>query len=302
MSVSVVIANYNGKHLLQKHLPKVFAALGPRDEVIVVDDASTDNSVSFLQSEFPHVNIVKNEHNMRYAMSCNLGVQAAKHEIVILLNNDVSPEANFLDALLSHFENPDVFAVGCLEFDDHGKESGRSIGHFDHGMLSHMRAPDQNKHVSLWAAGGSMAVRKSLWEKFGGFDRLFRPAYKEDIDLSYRAWKAGYIVAFEPRSRVHHQHESTNTTALGKNEIEITSYKNEFLFLWKNLGDFDLMASHLFWLIFYMLPVLGIKTHGRIVLGLIRAKFQGFELLRSRYQAKKLWKISDREVIVKANQ
>jgi GT2 family glycosyltransferase len=301
VNISVVITNYNGSALFRRHLPDVFAAFPAKHEIIVVDDASTDDSAAILEKEFPRVKVVKNAHNMRYAESCNHGVAEAKNEIILLLNNDVSPEPGVLDAVLPHFQDKSVFAVGCLELDDQGRESGRSVGHFKRGMFWHRRAPDQQKTTTFWAAGGSMAVRKSLWLKLGGMDRLFRPAYKEDIDLSYRAWKAGYHVAFEPKARVHHQHESTNASTFGQREIEITSYKNEFLFLWKNLGDVDLLIAHFFWLIFYILPVLGVKTHGRILQGFFRAKLQFFELLKSRAQAKKFWSLSDREVIEKAN-
>lgn len=300
MSVSIVIPNYNGRTVLQKHLPAVLAALSKNEEVIVVDDASTDDSIEYLSKEFPQVKIVKNERNMRFAESCNRGVEVAVHEIIVLLNNDVSPEKEFLRHVVPHFENPSVFAVGCLELDDNGQESGRSIGHFERGMLRHMRAPDQTKTTTLWAAGGSMAVRRSLWQKLGGMDRLFRPAYKEDIDLSYRAWKAGYQVLFEPKARVHHSHETTNLQALGSTNILVISYKNEFLFMWKNITDPSLFLLHVFWLCFYILPVLGWKTRGAVLKGFVLAKLQVFEAVRSRSQVKKFWKLKDSEVLQKA--
>src|SRR6185369_14001537 len=160
MSVSIVITNYNGKEILEKHLPDIVAAASDKDEIIVVDDASTDESVAYLHKAFPQVKVIQNKKNMRYALSCNRGVEASTHELVLLLNNDVSPEKNIVAFLVKHFENPHVFAVGCLELDQHGNESGRSVGKFERGMLRHMRAVDQHKPVTLWAAGGSMAVRK----------------------------------------------------------------------------------------------------------------------------------------------
>ncbi len=94
MKISVVIPNYNGQKLLAKNLSKVIAVC-KNCETIVVDDASTDDSVQFLQIKFPKVKIVKHKKNKRFAVACNSGVKAAQGEIVILLNSDVVPEKDF---------------------------------------------------------------------------------------------------------------------------------------------------------------------------------------------------------------
>jgi GT2 family glycosyltransferase len=223
-------------------------------EIIVVDDASTDNSVSFLKVNFPQIKVVVHQKNKRFAAACNSGVKAAKGKIVVLLNNDVSPEVDFLNPLVKHFADPLVFAVGCKEKDvKEGKIvlSGRGLGEFRRGFLVHWRAEDQNKTDTLWATAGSMAVDKEKWLKFGGMDTLFRPAYWEDIDLSWRAKKTGWKILFEPRSIVVHQHETTNILAFGKKQMKVFAYKNQFLFVWKN-GNLDMLIQHLFWLPYHL--------------------------------------------------
>ena len=256
MLLSVVIPNYKSRRLLEKNLPAVLRAClaarrtCPKVEIIVVDDASTDDSVAFLKKNYPQIRLVVHSENLRFAAACNSGVAAAQGKIVVLLNNDVAPEKDFLKPLLTHFDDPKVFSVGCLEKDIiAGKTvfSGRAEGEFKKGFLIHWRAEDQMRSETLWAAGGSMAVDRQKWLELGGLDRLFRPAYWEDIDLSWWAHKKGWKILFEPRSVVVHHHESTNVSAFGRPQMKTFAYKNQFLFVWKN-GSVGMLASHLFWL------------------------------------------------------
>lgn len=296
MNVSVVIPTYNGKELLQKHLPAVLASLKASDEVIIVDDASTDNTVEFLKEKYPHIIIVLHEKNMRFAVSCNDGVRRASNDICVLLNNDVSPTKEFLKPLLKHFDDDLVFAVGCLEENDHHIVSGRALGKFTRGMLIHKRAENQEKTTTLWASGGSMACRKNIWLKIGGMDSLFAPAYWEDIDLSYRAMKMGYGVSFEPNAKVFHHHETTNKSVLGSNNLSIISYRNMFIFYWKNITDIQLLHEHLLWL-FYHVIVGGVRTHGQLMIGFVKAVMVLPSVLVRRKQMKTLWKRTDKEII-----
>jgi len=266
MKISVVIPNYNGRRLLEKNLPAVIRACqnwrNEGWEVIVVDDASTDDSVEFLKENYPQVKIVKHLENQRFAAACNSGVRTARGGIVVLLNNDVSPEVNFLEPLIKHFEDPKVFAVGCKEREViKGKViySGRSGAKFERGFLVHWRAADQNKKDTFWATGGSMAVDRKKWLEIGGMDILFKPAYWEDIDLSWRARKKGWKIIFEPNSIVNHHHETTNISVFGRQQMKIFAYKNQFLFVWKN-GDWRMLGSHVLWLPYHFFKALFSKN------------------------------------------
>lgn len=300
MRVSVVIPTHNGRHLLEKHLLAVLACLRSGDEVIVVDDASTDNSVEFLKETYPLVHLVQHKNTLRYAQSCNDGVAVAKNPLIFLLNNDVSPDPNALSTVVSHFAHTMVGAVGFLEYDASGKVQGRSVGSFQRGMFVHARAKEQTAGPTMWAAGGSMVMRTDLWKKLGGMDTLFRPAYSEDIDLGYRTWKAGFGVFFEPNSLVFHDHETTNLSVFGKTKIEIMSYKNAFLFLWKNVTDTRILLSHLLWLPYHIIYG-GLRSHGLLIFGLIQAVLQMDEVLRARRKAGKTAVISDQNVMKNAH-
>ena len=245
MKFSIVIPNYNGSHLLKENLPKVIKAAEDA-EIIVVDDASTDDSLKTLAS-FPAVRVVRHRTNQRFAKACNSGVAAARGELVVLLNSDVAPQQNFLEFLSKHFENKKIFAVGCMEIVGK-KKRGKSTGRFEQGLLVHNQAKDMGAGPTLWAFGGSAAFDRGKWLMLGGMDPLFRPAYWEDIDLSYRAWKRGWEVRFEPASIVYHEPESTNLVAFGSLRMKIISTRNQILFVWKNIHSRTLIAKHLIWL------------------------------------------------------
>ena len=211
--------------------------------------------MAFLKKKFPKVKVVVHQKNQRFAAACNTGAKIAKGEVVVLLNNDVFPQKDFLKFLLSHFKDPKVFSVGCKEKsikDGKVVYSGRAEGKFVRGFLVHWRAENQDKNDTLWTAGGSMAVDRKKYLELGGMDTLFRPAYWEDIDLCFRARKRGWKVLFEPKSLVFHQHESTNISAFGKKRMRLFALKNQFLFVWKN-GDVKMLLQHFFWLPYHFL-------------------------------------------------
>lgn len=238
MKTSVIIPNYNGKKILEKNLPQVLKLSA--EEFIVVDDGSTDGSVSYIQEKFPQIKIIKNNKNNGFIKSVNKGVRESTGEIIILLNNDVAPVLDFIDTIKKYFENPKVFAVSFNE-----PNWSYAKGEFKNGFLEHSPGPKKDKpHISFWASGGSAAYRKTIWEKLNGFDEIFEPFYWEDIDLSYRAQKLGYEVLWEPKALVSHSHETTISSHFSKRYINIISERNRLLFIWKNITDENLCYEH----------------------------------------------------------
>lgn len=247
--VSIIIPNRNGAELLQKNLPFVLDAAGG-NEIIVVDDASTDASLDLLGKKFPSVKVIKKMHNDGFASSVNMGVREVSGEIVVLLNTDVRPEKDFLAPLVKHFSDPSVFAVGCLEKSLEGGKTvlrGRGEAKWEKGFYIHWRG-EVDKTTTAWVSGGSSAFRKSIWEKLGGMDRIYDPFYWEDIDLSYRALKAGYRILFEPKSVVVHEHEiGAIKREYSAIRVKIIAYRNQFLFIWKNLSGLNMVLAHAIW-------------------------------------------------------
>lgn len=256
MTTSVVIPAYKGKDLLQKNLPAI-AKLGA-DEIVIVDDASPDDLSEFLTANYPQIKIVKHAKNMRFPKSVNDGFKAASGQIVLLLNQDTAPDSTALKVVMSHFQNPQVFAVNL-------NENSRSWARadFKNGFLEFTNGVlDDQIHTSFWGSGGSAAFRKSLWNKLGGFDTVFTPGYFEDLDLGWRAHLAGYTILWDPHAKITHAAESTNKEEFEPVYLRRIKERNYLLTHWKNL-DFPRLLEHKFFLILrilrhpgYLIPTL----------------------------------------------
>lgn len=252
--VSVVIPNYNGKELLRKNLPSVIKNC-PNCQIIIIDDASIDGSIEFVQKNFKEIKIIKLEKNRGFAYAVNRGVKEASGDLVLLLNSDVSPRKNFLKSALEHFNNVQVFAVGLADLShEDGKivTRGRGGASFNKGFVSHFKLPSISGET-LWVSAGSGIFDKKKLLDLGGFDEIFAPFYWEDIDLSFRAWQIGYRCIFERKSEVDHFHkEGAIRKSKSKFLIKTVSYKNQFLFVWKNISDPLYLTGHILWLPYHL--------------------------------------------------
>jgi len=241
MKFSIIIPNWNGEKLLKKNLPAVFSS--GADQVVVVDNGSNDGSVALLknlQAQYSQLKIIFNPKNLGFARAVNQGVKEAKNEIVALLNNDVVPEKDFLKPLVKDFQDEKVFAVSLNE-----PQWSWAKGKWVKGFIEHETGPKtKTPHLSFWANGGSGAFRKSIWLELGGLDEIFAPFYWEDIDLSYRAWKRGFKILWEPQSVVHHQHETTIGLRFNQKYVDLIAQRNQLLFIWKNTTDFRMLLVH----------------------------------------------------------
>lgn len=298
MTVSVVIPNYNGENILGKNLPKVIEASG-NAEIIVVDDGSRDKSLEKLSSFKEKIKIIKNEKNLGFSASINRGVSVAKGEIIVLLNTDVIPERSFLTPLLDHFDDDSVFAVGCMDKSIEGNKTilrGRGLGRWRKGLLVHSRG-EVNKMNTLWINGGSGAFRKSIWNKLGGFNPLYSPFYWEDIDLSYRALKCGYKIIFEPKSIVIHEHEKGAIKSAYSNfKIRTIAYRNQFIFVWKNISDYSMKLNHIFWLPFHVFSAL-LRLDLAFIKGILAAFILLPEIIKYNHIERKLFVLKDSQVL-----
>lgn len=304
MNISVVIPNYNGKELLEKNLPKILEIIKSykdgNAEVIVVDDASTDESRKFL-SEFRGIVCLQNEKNLGFSSTVNKGVEKTRGEIIILLNTDVSPKKDFLEPLLSHFKDEKVFAVGCMDKSIEGDNivlRGRGLGEWRRGFLVHKKG-EVDKTDTLWVSGGSGAFRKSIWEKLGGLNELYNPFYYEDIDLSYRGLKSGYKILFEPKSVVEHYHEKGSIkNKYSPSEVKRIAYRNQFIFSWENATDFNLQVLEIIWLPYHLVKAF-LRLDLQFILGFFSALILLPKVIKSSLKAQKVFVLSDREVISK---
>lgn len=315
MDISIIIPNYNGAYLLETNIPKVIeAVVGYRKgniEIIIPDDASTDHSLHVIH-ELIHKNkhkyislrYVENRKNKGFSGNVNSGVKLATGDVLVLLNTDVIPHKGFLEPLLDHFTDEKVFGVGCVDESIEGSDvvlRGRGIGEWKRGFLVH-RAGDVTKTNTLWVSGGSSAFKKSIWDKLGGLNELYNPFYWEDIDLSYRAQKAGYTVLLEPKSRVIHEHsKGAIKTSQRPFRIREIAFRNQFFFVWLNITDIILLLTHIFWVPAYIIKTLA-SGDSAFLFGFLEALSKLPQVLHSREKTVKLFVKKDREVIANAHE
>jgi GT2 family glycosyltransferase len=237
-SISVVIPNYNGVHLLPDTLPAVFDALeksGLPYEVIISDDCSTDNSVSFLQSNYPRIKLLRNEKNEGFSPTINKGVFAAANSHILLLNSDVKLTTNYFKGLLRYFDKEDTFGVmsRIVGWDDDTIQDGGKYPSF-HGLkiktsgnyIPANSEPDQWLY-SMYLSGANTFIDRKKIFLLKGFNEMFAPFYVEDYELSVRAWRIGWKCYYDHDTVCRHKESVTIKTKVKKNQINKIYYRNK---------------------------------------------------------------------------
>ncbi len=247
---SVLIPNYNGR----AHLQTLFDALSAQTftdfEVILGDDASSDDSVVFAESYAGHmaVRVMLNRQNRGFVATVNAAAAAAHGRILVLLNNDTEPEATWLAEVAKQMcIHPDaaIVASKILLFDqrDHLHTAGDTLGvdgiPHNRGVWELDRGQYDAAVEIFGGCGGAMAIRKEVWQALGGFDEEFW-MYLEDVDFSFRARLGGWKVVFAPAARVYHKLSSSGGDTLssfyvGRNTLWVIAKNMPTSLLWRHL-------------------------------------------------------------------
>ncbi len=305
-AASVVIPSWNARDLLEKYLPPLIEALrcNPDNEIVLVDNGSTDGSAAMVRERFPGVRVLALERNLGFGGGANAGVRAARNDIVILLNNDMRVAPDFLPPLLEAFRDPTVFAVSCqIFFSDPKKtreETGLTQGWWEHGSFRvrhRIDAEIKDLYPCFYAGGGSCAVDRWKFLELGGFDPLYEPFYYEDTDLGYQAWKRGWKIYYQPHSVVYHEHRGTIGRRFSPAYIDRVVKKNCLLWTWKNIHEWRRMVSH--YAYNYAAALLSVflgNSHERTSLAGWWGAFLSLpRLIRSRWRARSLSAVDDTE-------
>ena len=211
--VSLVIVNYNGGEKLRRCLSSVVRSVTADDEVIVVDNASTDGSAAKTAEAFSHITLVQAPANVGFGAGGNLGAIRSHGEHLVVLNPDTEVAAGWLEALLAPFaDKPDVGLVTAKILLADPPDRINACGNVVHvsgltlcrGLGAPRAAFDQDEEVPA-ISGAAFAIRRSVFEALGGFDSDFF-LYMEDTDLSWRARLAGWRCWYTPHSVVRHEY------------------------------------------------------------------------------------------------
>jgi hypothetical protein len=213
--VSVVIANYNGKHYLEDCLDSLHIQNFKDFEIILVDNDSSDGSADLVEGEYPDVILIRNPANLGFAEGTNQGIRDSKGEFILTLNNDTRLEPGFLDRILDPMEGNGrvgICASKMLFPDGRINSTGlcisRSGAAWNRGMFQEDKGQYDNKEEVFGASAGAALYRRSMLDEIGLFDEDFF-MYMEDVDLSFRARLAGWNCIYVPAAVVYHHHGGT---------------------------------------------------------------------------------------------
>ncbi len=257
--VSVVILNWNGRDWLRKFLPSVLATNYPNTRIIVGDNASTDDSIRFLQENYPSIEIIQNETNEGFSKGYNSILKHVTSDYYVLLNSDIEVTPNWLNPIVELMESsagiavcqPKILSHAQKEYFEYAGAAGGwldALGYpFARGRVFATLDEDKGQYDTVqdcfWASGAAMCVRASVYHALGGLDEFFF-AHQEEIDFCWRVQLAGYRVKVQPRSVVYHI--GGGTLPQGSSRKVFLNFRNNLVMMTKNMPKRQLV---------YKLPV-----------------------------------------------
>ncbi len=263
--ISVVIPNYNGTSLLKETLPTVFNALDCTHlpyEIIISDDCSTDDSVDYLQRNFPNIKLILNKQNKGFSPTINQGIFAAVYDVILLLNSDVKLTSPYFESLLHYFDDTETFGVmgRIVGWKDEIIQDAAKYPKFEgakiktSGNYYYADAKGTDRIFSMYLSGANALVSREKIIALGGFDELYAPFYVEDFDLSLRAWRMGWKCYYEHNAICRHQVSVSIKAKSKKYFINYIYYRNKMY-----LHAMHLSGSILFWWYIQLIPEMLIR-------------------------------------------
>ena len=273
--VAIVILNWNGEKFLKEFLPSVMETTYEHKKIIVADNASTDQSVNFLQQNYPSVEVIKNSANEGFAKGYNVALQQVTADYYVLLNSDVAVTPSWIEPIITLMES-DAKIAACqpkirsfqnrAEFEYAGACGGwiDAFGYpFSRGRIFDTCETDNGQYdiaePCFWATGAALFVRAKQFHEMQGFDPYFF-AHQEEIDLCWRLQNAGYKIFVQPKSVVYHV--GGGTLPKGNSMKTYLNFRNNLIMMTKNLP-----IAELIWKIPFRFVLDGITAWRSLVKG-----------------------------------
>ena len=294
MNVAVVILNWNGKKLLEQFLPSVIDYSEKEATIYVADNASTDDSVSFIQNNFPSVKIIQNKTNGGYAKGYNDALKDLTEDIFVLLNSDVEVTPNWLTPIISEFKKDENLVAAQPKILDYKNKSyfeyaGAAGGFIDQlgypycrGRIFNTIEKDEGQYDDIttifWATGACLIVRRVAYNAVEGLDEEFF-THQEEIDLCWRLQLQGGIVKYLGKSTVFHIGGATLSSYDSKKTFY--NFRNSLLMLLKNV------TSSKIWLLLFIRLILDglagvqflLQGKWKHTIAIIKAHFSFYSLI-----------------------
>ncbi len=251
MKTAVVILNWNGKSLMQQFLPALIEHTPQAEaEIIVADNGSTDDSISFLKENYPEIQIIAFDKNWGFAEGYNRALAQLDHQYVVLLNSDVEVTSGWLTTAIDYMDrNPEVVALQpkILSYKDKTsfEYAGACGGYMDmygypycRGRVLNVVEKDRHQYDTiaevLWATGACLFINLDVYKESGGLDAYFF-AHQEEIDLCWRLVSRGMKIVCLPSSVVYHVGGAT--LAMESPRKTFLNFRNNLLMLYKNIPE-----------------------------------------------------------------
>lgn len=250
---AVVILNFNGEKLLRQFLPSVIRCSGEA-EIVVADNASTDQSIQILKADFPTVRLVLLDRNYGFCGGYNRALKAIEADQYVLLNSDVEVTPGWLAPLTGLLEKdqsiaavqPKILSYREKNKFEHAGAGGGfidSLGYpFCRGRIFDQVETDEGQYDDVreifWASGACMVIRSAAFHRFGGFDEDFF-AHMEEIDLCWKLHRANQKVYYNGKSEVYHV--GAGTLAYGNPRKTYLNFRNGLSLIYKHLPAGELI-------------------------------------------------------------
>ncbi len=249
MKIAIVILNWNGKDLLQKFLPSIIRYSDPNiSDIYVADNASTDDSIAFVEKNFTSVKIIKNTENWGYAKGYNKALKHIEADIYALVNSDIEVTKDWLDPIRNHFaqnKNIAIIQPKILDYKrkTHFEYAGAGGGFIDklgypycRGRIFDSIEEDNGQYNDttpiFWASGACLFIRSEVYHELGGFDTDYE-AHQEEIDLCWRAYNANHKIDYVGASTVYHVGGATLSNTHAKKTF--LNFRNSLYNIVKNV-------------------------------------------------------------------
>ncbi len=275
-TLSLVILNYNGTHLLKEYFDSVYRQTIIPDEIIMVDNNSTDDSVAFVKKNYPHVIIAYHHSNVGTAQGSNIGFQYTTGDYIIFQSNDIILDAHCIEYLIQTIESDKTIGIctSVLINEKTYKKTKRQIIDNAGGVMdvygfcmqkyyeTDIRYIPQQGEI-FFSYGGSFIVRKDVFEKAGGFDPRYFTLH-DDVDLSWRIRLIGYRIVYNKKSFVFHKMSATLGSLFTRPIKRFWSARNNIRTVLKNYTAKDVYTKFPVYAALYSAETMYFLLRGRI--------------------------------------
>lgn len=298
MKIAVVILNWNGMKLLEQFLPSIIQFSSEAD-IYLADNASTDDSISYVKATFPNIKIIKNEANLGFAGGYNEALKQVDADVFALVNSDIEVTENWLQPIIETFKNepqtaiiqPKILDYKRKEYLEYAGAAGGFIDKYGYpfcrGRIFDSMEKDHGQYNDnceiFWASGACFFIRTSVYKELNGFDSDFF-AHQEEIDLCWRAINKGHKLKFNSDSVVYHVGGAT--LQQGNPRKTELNFRNSLLMLLKNIPEKQLFSVILIRLILDGIASIQFLFQGKFkhFLAIIKAHFQFYSQFSTHYK------------------